>query len=266
MTMLEPFIIKALLAGIGVALMCGTLGCFVAWQRLAYFGDTIAHAALLGVVLALMMNGNISFGIIAVSLILAASVAYFERQKHFASDTLLGIAAHGALAISLVLLSFSSVTVDISGYLFGDILAVGWNDVILIYIVAMAILIAVKYVWRDLMRTTLHADIAKVEGVNVTRTKLALMLLIALAVAVSIKIVGMLLITALLIIPAAIARYFSTTPVQMIQYSTIAGVVAVLGGVGGSLGFDTPSGPSVIVAALILFLAAHIYKAVTASK
>jgi len=257
-TMLEPFIIKSLLAGIGVALMCGTLGCFVAWQRLAYFGDTIAHAALLGVVLALMMDGNIAFGIIAVSLALAASVAYFERQKHLASDTLLGIAAHGALAIGVVLLSFSSVAVDIGGYLFGDILAVGWNDIILIYAIAAAVLAAVKYLWRDLLRVTLHSDIAQVEGVHVARTKLLLMLLIALAVAVSIKIVGMLLITALLIIPAACARYFSPTPTQMVMFSTIAGSAAVLGGLGGSLKFDTPSGPSIIVAGLCLFVLAHI--------
>jgi zinc transport system permease protein len=260
MSMLEPFFIKAIVAGIGVAIMCGTLGCFVAWQRLAYFGDTIAHAALLGVVLSLMMDSSMDFGIIAVSLGLAASVAYFERHKQLASDTLLGIAAHGALAISLVLLSFSSITVDIGGYLFGDILAVNWNDIALIYVVTAAILFAVKHLWRDLMRVTLHADIAKVEGVNVARTKLFLMLLIALAVAVSIKIVGMLLITALLIIPAAIARYFSATPLDMIKFSTIAGVVAVTVGLGGSLTWDTPSGPSIIVAALVVFLVAHIYK------
>jgi zinc transport system permease protein len=264
--MLEPFFIKAIVAGVGVAVMCGTLGCFVAWQRLAYFGDTIAHAALLGVVLSLMMDGNIQFGIIAVSLGLAAGVAYFERHKQLAADTLLGIAAHGALAISLVLLSFSNIAVDVGGYLFGDILSVNWNDIILIYVVTAAILFSIKYLWRDLMRVTLHADIAKVEGVNVARTKLFLMLLIALAVAVSIKIVGMLLITALLIIPAAIARYFSATPIEMVKFSTVAGVFAVTLGLGGSLKWDTPSGPSIIVAALIIFVIASVAKQSSASR
>jgi zinc transport system permease protein len=259
---MEPFLIKALLAGIGVALMCGTLGCFVAWQRLTFFGDMIAHAALLGVVLALMLGGNVEIGIIGVSLALAVAVSYFESQKNLASNTLLGIAAHGALAIGLVLLSFSSIAVDIGGYLFGDILAVNQNDIVYIYVVAALILAAIAYLWRDLMRLTLHADIAKVEGVDVARTKLFLMLLVALAVAVSIKIVGMLLITALLIIPAATARYFSATPPQMLKLSTLAGILSVMAGLGGSLKFDTPSGPSIIIAALGLFLVAHIYKAV----
>lgn len=264
--MLEPFIIKALLAGIGTALMCGTLGCFVAWKRLAYYGDTIAHAALLGVAVALMLETGPGIGILLVSILLAIGVTYFSEQKQLAADTILGVAAHGALAIGVVLLSLSSITVDIGAFLFGDILAVVWSDVIVIYVVVAAILMTIKYFWRDLMRITIHPDIAQVEGVHATRSKLVLMVLIAVAVAISIKIVGMLLITALLIVPAAAARYFSATPTQMVQFSTLAAVVSVLMGIGGAFTFDTPSGPSIVVAALVLFLGAHVTKRVKASK
>lgn len=255
----DIFILKALLAGIGVALMCGPLGCFVAWQRMAYFGDTIAHAALLGVVAALLLGWNVEYGIVGVSLLLAALVAYFERQKQLASDTLLGVAAHGALALGLVLLSFSSVTLDISGLLFGDILAVNNGDLVRIYLCALAVLAVIARLWRDLLRMTLSADIAQVEGVNVRRLRLALMLVLAAAVAVSIKIVGILLITSLLIIPAAAARYFSKTPTQMAFRAAGAGVLAVSLGLYASLTFDTPSGPSIILAALGIFFTAYFF-------
>lgn len=261
MNIIDPFILNALLAGIGVALMCGPLGCFVAWRRMAYFGDTIAHAALLGVVTALLLNWDIEFGIMTVALLLAALVAYFERQKQLASDTLLGIAAHGALALGLVLLALSkTITIDINGLLFGDILAVSESDIVRIYLCAAAVLAITAYLWRDLLRMTISADIAQVEGINVARLRLFLMLLVAAAVAVSIKIVGILLITSLLVIPAAAARYFSKTPTQMAFRAALAGIAAVSAGLYGSLHFDTPSGPTIILAALGIFFIAYLLR------
>ncbi len=259
---MDPFILKALLAGIGVALMCGPLGCFVAWQRMAYFGDTIAHAALLGVVAALLLDWNPEYGIMLVSLLLAVLVARLERQKQLASDTLLGIAAHGALALGLVLLALSkTITLDINGLLFGDILAVSDSDIALIYMVTAAVLFIIATLWKKFLRMTIHADIAEVEGIDVRGLRLVLMLVVAAAVAVSIKIVGILLITSLLIIPAATARTFSTTPTQMACRAAVAGVIAVTLGLYGSLQFDTPSGPSIILAALAIFLLSIILSA-----
>lgn len=259
MTMVDIFLIKAVIAGIGVAMMTGPLGCFIAWQRLAYFGDTIAHAALLGVVLALLAGANIDVGIIAVASAITLGVVWLEREKRLASDTLLGMFAHGALALGLVLISLShSITIDVGGLLFGDILAVSVYDIILIYIMGAATAGILFYYWRDLMRMVLHADIAEVEGVDTRRLRLVLMLVIALAVAVSIKIIGMLLITSLLIIPAAAARSFAATPTQMAILASVAGVLAVSGGLYASLQFDTPSGPSIILTALLIFVGAHL--------
>jgi zinc transport system permease protein len=193
--------------------------------------------------------------------LVALGVVHFQRHQRLAADTLLGIAAHGALALGLVLLSLSrSITVDINHYLFGDILAVNNADIARIWLCALAVLAAVKYQWRDLLRVTQHPDIAQVEGVNVQRTRLVLMLIIAVVVAVSIKIVGMLLITSLLIIPAATARSFARTPTQMALIASLAGIIAVTGGLSASALLDTPSDASVILAALALFFAACMVK------
>jgi zinc transport system permease protein len=256
--MLDPFLLKALFAGYGIALMTGPLGCFIAWQRLAYFGDTIAHAALLGVVMALLFQIDIIYGIIFIALALTLIVAKLQQEKHLASDTLLGIASHGALALGLVLLSLSSsISIDVNGLLFGDILAINTKDITLIYGLAVFVIAVLAVSWRSLMRLTLHADIARVEGVPTEKLRLTLMLIIALAVAASIKAVGILLVTSLLIIPAASVRYFSRTPTQMALYAVGAGLIAVTLGLYASLQFDTPSGPSIILAALAIFIGSY---------
>lgn len=259
--MLEPFIIHALIAGLGVAAMSGMLGCFIVWQRLAYFGDTIAHAALLGVVLGLLLNIPLELSIIIVSLAIALGIAWMQHHRHFAVDTLLGIAAHGALALGLVLLALSrEITVDINHYLFGDILAASSQDAARIWHCALLVLMVLGLRWRNLLRMALHPDIAQVEGVPVRRMRLLLMLTIALVVAVSIKAVGMLLVTSLLIVPAACARYLSRTPTQMAILATLAGMLAVTGGLATSLAVDTPTGPTIILVAMALFIMCYAFK------
>lgn len=257
MSIIDPFILKAFVAGTGIALMTGPLGCFIAWQRMAYFGDTIAHAALLGVVLALLTHGDLTTGIMVVAVAISVGVFWLEGHRQHAFDTLLGMFAHGALALGLVLIALTkSITIDVNGLLFGDILAVSAHDISLIYGMAAIIGGMMFAAWRNLLRMTLHSDIAQVEGVPTARLRLMLMLTIALTVAVSIKVVGMLLITSLLIIPAAAARYFATTPTQMAIMASLIGVLAVSAGLYESLQFDTPSGPSIILAALAIFVIA----------
>jgi len=259
MTMPELFILKAMIAGMGIALLTGPLGCFIAWQRLAYFGDTIAHAALLGVVLAVSFDMDSSLGIIAVAVSITCAVYRLERQRKLASDTLLGIFSHGALALGLVVISLSTnITIDINGLLFGDILAVNNNDIAIIYAMAALVGSALIMSWKDLMRLTLHRDIAQIEGVRTERLRLFTLLAIAVTVAIAIKMVGILLITSLLIIPAASVRYFSRNPTQMAIFASLAGMLAVCGGLYGSLKWDTPSGASIILAALGIFVVSYV--------
>ena len=253
---MEDFLIRAFLAGLGVVLLAGPLGCFVVWRRMAYFGDSLAHNALLGVALGLLLGIDLSLGVIAGSAMLAAFLLAMQQQKQIASDTLLGLMAHSGLALGLVVLSFfESLRVDLLSYLFGDILAVSTTELTWVYGSALVGLIVLIAIWRPLLAVTVHEDLARAEGVAVWPTRLAFVLLIAIVISIAMKIVGILLITAMLIIPAATARRFAETPEQMAVLAVVAGAVAVFCGLAGSVAWDTPSGPSVVVAAFLGFLA-----------
>ncbi len=253
--MLDDFFSRALIAGIGVALVAAPLGCFVVWRRLAYFGDTLSHAALLGVALAFLLEMNITVAVFLVCAAVAVTLILLQRQATLSSDSLLGLLAHAALALGLVALAFMSwVRVDLMGFLFGDILAVSRMDIAIIYLGGAAVLIVLGRVWHRLFAATVNTELAEAEGMQPQRSNLIFVLLMATVIAISMKIVGVLLITALLIIPAATARRFAGGPEQMAILAALFGAAAVVAGLYGSLTWDTPSGPSIVVAALVFFV------------
>lgn len=252
---MDDFLWRALAAGLGLALISGPLGVFVVWLRMAYFGDTLAHSALLGIALGLLFEIDLQFSVLLLALFIAVALLGLQQRSALATDTLLGILAHGALAIGLVAISFrDDVRVDLLAYLFGDILAVSARDLLWIWGGALLSLLALMQIWRPLLNLSVHADLAAVDGVRVARIKLTFMLLVALVIAVAMKLVGVLLITALLIIPAACAQRFSRSPEQMALFATLTGVIAVVGGLAASLLLDTPAGPSIVTAATLLFV------------
>jgi zinc transport system permease protein len=253
--MLDDFFTRALIAGIGVALVAGPFGCFIVWRRMAYFGDTLSHSALLGVALALLLEMNITFAVFGVSAAIALLLLLLQRRATLSSDSLLGLLSHSSLALGLVVLAFMTwVRVDLMGFLFGDILAVSATDIGLIYGGGALVLGVLVWIWRPLFAATVNQDLAEAEGMRPQRANIIFMLLMALVIAISMKIVGVLLITALLIIPAATARRFARGPEQMAVLAAVIGAAAAIGGLFGSLEWDTPSGPSIVVAALALFL------------
>jgi len=254
--MLDDFFSRALIAGIGVAIIAGPLGCFVVWRRMAYFGDTIAHSALLGVSLALLIDINVTLGVFVVAGGVAFSLFALQRRGSLSSDAVLGILSHSALAIGLVLIAFMTwLRVDLMGYLFGDILAISKADLAVIYLGGAATLAILALIWRALLAETASFELAKAEGMNPEFARIVFIFLMAAVIAMTMKIIGVLLITALLIIPAATARRFAANPEQMAVLAALIGIAAVIAGLYGSLNFDTPSGPSIVVAALLLFLA-----------
>ena len=252
---MDDFVLRGLAAGLGVALLSAPLGCIVVWRRMAYFGEALAHAALLGVALGLLLDLAPTLGIVVTCIAVALLLTGLGRQQpQLASDTLFGIVSHGALAIGLVVLSqMETVRVDLFGYLFGDILAVGNGDLVWIAATLVVVFAVLAWLWRPLLAVTVHADLAAAEGIPVARVHLAFMLLIALVTAVAMKIVGILLITSLLVIPAATARYFVRSPEQMVVGAALVGALSVAGGMLASLHWDTPSGPSIVVVATLLF-------------
>lgn len=254
--MLDDFFWRALLGGVGVALVAGPLGCFIVWRRMAYFGDTMAHSALLGVALALLLGASITAGVFVIAALVSVALLLLQRQGALSSDALLGILSHSTLAIGLVMLAFMSwVRVDLMAFLFGDILAVSKLDVALVWVGGAVVLAVIAALWRPLLAATVSTELAEAEGLRPERARIAFMLLMAAVIAIAMKIVGILLITSLLIVPAATARRLATTPEQMAVLAALVGAIAAVGGLFGSLAWDTPSGPSIVVAALILFLA-----------
>ncbi|MFZ5834659.1 MAG: zinc ABC transporter permease subunit ZnuB [Pseudomonadota bacterium] len=252
--MITDFFVRALIAGIGVALVAGPAGCFIVWRRMAYFGDTMAHSALLGVALGMLLGVDPILGVLAVSILLAVILAGMGSARHLAGDTLLGILSHSALSLGMVALSLmQGIRLDLMAYLFGDLLSVSMLDIGWIVgggIVALGLLI---WMWRPLLAMTVHEELARAEGVNIVLVRTGFMLLIAFLIAAAIKITGALLITSLLLIPAACARRFARGPEMMAALAALIGAVAVTGGLYGSLLFDTPSGPSIVLAAMLLF-------------
>ena len=253
--MFDDFFIRALIAGFGIAIIAGPLGCLVIWRRLSYFGDTLSHSALLGVTLAYAFSINITLSVFVISSIVAILLINLQKKTKLAGDSLLGLLAHSTLAIGLVLIGFlSSIRFDLMGLLFGDILAVTTEDITLVWIGGIIILGILYYIWKSIFSATVNYDLAAAEGMRPEISNLIFTLLLAAVIALSIKMIGALLITGLLLIPAAIARNLSNSPKQMIIISVLAGIASVVIGLFTSLELNTSSGPSIIVVSLALFV------------
>ncbi|MFK8083653.1 MAG: metal ABC transporter permease [Granulosicoccus sp.] len=251
--MLDDFLVRATLAGVGVALAAAPLGCFVVWRRMAYFGDATAHAAILGVAMSLAMSVSVFTGALIVSLLMALTVSLLSGRG-YAMDTLLGVLAHSALAFGLVAVSFlSGIRIDLMAYLFGDILAVSRTDLAVIWSGAALVVVLMSWRWSALLMSTLNADLAHASDINPMKEQLVLTLSLAIVVAVAIKVVGVLLIAALLIIPAAAARPLSSTPEGMALAAAAIGCVSTVAGLRAALLLDTPAGPSIVCIAAIIF-------------
>jgi zinc transport system permease protein len=252
---LDDFVVRATIAGIGVALVAGPLGCFIVWRRMAFFGATMSHAALLGVSLAFLLNIDVTLGIIGACTVTAAVLLSLTRLKILPTDALLGLLAHAALALGLVAISFQeTLRIDLMSLLFGDILSVSRGDLVWILGGGAAALAVLAAIWRPLLSATVHEELALVEGVRVRFIHMAFVLVMAVVVAIAMKIVGLLLIISLLLIPPAVARRFARTPEVMALVAVLVGALSVIGGIKASLAWDTPAGPSIVTAATILFV------------
>jgi zinc transport system permease protein len=255
MNWFPEFLTFALLGGLGLALIAAPLGVFMVWQRQSYFGATLAHSALLGISLGLFWQLDLTVSVILLSMLIALLIHLLGQKTQLSSDTLLGILAHSSLALGLTLLSLqNTVQIDIMGYLFGDILNINRTDLILIASVGLITALFYWRHWRDLLNITLNPELAQVEGIAVRRVQLQYVLLLALMIALSMKIVGVLLVTSLLIIPAAAARKLARTPESMLAISMILGIGSILLGLTVSITWDIPTGPAIVLVATAFFL------------
>ncbi len=255
---MDELLWRAAAAGVGVAGLAGALGCFLVWRRMAFFGDTLSHAALLGVALGLFLNIAAPLAALGLCLGVASLFAWAERRAGLASDTLLAVIAHGSLAAGVIAVSLLSPRGGgLESLLFGELLAVGDTELLLISVVGLVVALVSARCWRDWLSIAVDEDLARIEGVAVERARLLQLLCIAALVGVAMNVVGVLLVTALLIVPPAAARALSRSPEQMAALGAVLGALAVLAGLGLSVAADTPAGPSVVAGACVLFALCH---------
>ncbi|HEU4381130.1 MAG TPA: iron chelate uptake ABC transporter family permease subunit [Hyphomicrobiaceae bacterium] len=251
----DPFLLRALLAGLGLAVIAAPLGCFVVWRRMAYYGETVAQAGLIGVALGLAFSLNLTASVLVVTLIISLLLVLLSRQQVVPFDSLLGLLAHAALAIGVIAASLvRGQQIDLMAFLFGDIFAITTSDLRWIMVGGTVALAALAFVWRPLLTLSVHEDLAAAEGLPIERFKLVFVLVLALVVAIAIKIVGALLTIAFLIMPAAAARPLSETPEQMAMIAGIFGMLSVVLGLFVSVAFDTPGGPSIVLMLALFFV------------
>ena len=256
--MISFFIINAVIGGLSVAIISGILGSFVLWKNMAYFGDALSHSALLGVTLGVLLHINLSIAVILIAIVFA--IVFNHNRFRYSNDTALGIISYSALALAIVLSSYSKIKMDLMGYLFGDILDIDNKDIYCLVIYAIVIVIWLYYNWSKLIMFSISEDLLQSEGVNVKRLKLSLALILALFIAISFKIIGVLLITAMLIIPAASALSISHTPLQMVLYAIFIGCISIIGGIVLAIIFNLPTGPTIILTSLSCFIFTNIIR------
>lgn len=252
---MTDFIIKALLAGIGISIISGPIGSLMVWQRMAYFGDTLAHATLLGVCIAAILNINIYYGLIFTCLLIAVILTMVSHNKKFTNDTTLSILSHSVLATGLIAAAlFKNIRIDLLAYLCGDILSVTNVDLICILVTDIIVLSSLYFIWDKMILITINKELAMAEGIKEAKIRWIFILLVSLIFAISIRLVGVLLINALLIIPCSIAKIWAKSPIQMAILGSIFGCLTIVLGMMGSLLWNVPTGPAIVVSATILFI------------
>lgn len=253
MDLLGSFLARAALAGVGVALAAAPLGCIVAWRRMAFFGDATAHAAVLGVALALALDAGVVWGALATALAMGAGVAWLAGRG-WAADTALAVLSHASLALGLVAVALvPGVRVDPEAWLFGDVLAVTRGDLVVIWGGAAGVLALLWWRWDRILMATLGDELAHAAGIDPARERAVLTVALAVVVAVGVEVVGALLIAALMVIPAAAARPLVASPERMALAAMALGAASALGGLWASWTWDLPTGPAMVCAATALF-------------
>jgi zinc transport system permease protein len=246
--MIEPFLLRALAAGVGLAVVAAPLGCIVVWRRMAYFGETIAQGGLIGIAMGLALQMDLTLSVLATAVAMAGLLILLGRQSVVPVDSLLGLLHHVALAGGIVATAaLKGPSVDLMGYLFGDVLAVTASDLVWVYGGGLIVLAALAWLWEPLLRLSIHPELAEAEGVPAERVRIAFTLLIALTVALSMKLVGALLAIAFLIVPAVAARPLAATAERMAAVAALVAAFSVAAGLWLSSLYDLPSGPAIVL-------------------
>jgi zinc transport system permease protein len=252
---LDDFLLRAVLAGLIMVVIAAPMGCLMVWQRLAFLSDTLGHAAVLGVGLGLMLQLEPIFGVLAVALVIVFSLSRVSSFDSALSETTLAIISHTGLAGGIILVGLlPGPAVNLEAILFGDLLATTSADLLNLLLTTVLLLVLLLRHWRAFVAVSVSREIAQAEGIEVRRIQFLMYIMIALLVAVMMKVMGVLLIAAMLVIPTTSARLFSRSPEQMVYISGLYGLFALGGGITSSFHFDWQTGPAIVVSATVLLL------------
>ncbi len=253
--LLDDFLVRSIIAGLLMVSIAAPMGCLMVWQRLAFLSDTLGHAAVMGVGLGLLLQLPPMFGVLGVVVLIVVSLSQATSFNNALSETTLAIISHTGLAAGLILLGILPAnTVSLEAILFGDLLAVTLTDLGMILVTTLVLAVLLLQHWRSFVAVSVSREIAQAEGIAVRKVQLLMYLMIAMLVAVMMKVMGVLLIAAMLVIPTSSARVLSSSPERMVMFSALFGFAALGGGIFSSFQFDWQTGPSIVLSATTLLL------------
>jgi len=249
-----------------LSLLTAPMGCFVVWRKLSYFGATLAHSALLGAILGLLTGIGVLLGVIGFTALLAIILSFWLKHRLLSSDTILGFIAHLSLAISVIAVSvMDNLRIDLVAYLFGDVLSLSTSMFYATIAIALLGLLIIILNWRGFVNLAVQTDIANIEGYATKRLELMFMLILSMTIALGMLSIGVLLIIAMLIIPAATARLFARSLLQMAWLTWIITVIAIVLGMALAFLLDFPAGATVVVVAGFIFIVANGFRFIKSS-
>ena len=249
-----PFIQRALLASIIVGILCPFVGNFVVLRKMSFFSDAISHSAFAGLAAGILLGIDLSLSSIAVAILISLLIAFLSEKTTLSHDTIIGIAFSGAIATGMLIIGrLKGYRADIFTFLFGDILAITKTDILLIFVISIFTITILLAFLKPFLQITFNRDLAKVEGINVRFFEYLLFFIIAIVVTVSLKIIGIILVTSLLIVPAAAAKNIASSLKQLFSLSCIFGVVSGIIGLTGSVYLNTASGPTIVLVSIVIF-------------
>ena len=259
--LLDDFVVRSVIAGLLMITIAAPMGCLMVWQRLAFLSDTLGHAAVLGVGLGLWLQLHPMVGVLAVVVLIVISLSRVVSFNNALSETTLAVISHSGLAAGLILLgTMPSQTISLESILFGDLLATTVTDLGLIFATVVILVFLLLQHWRSFVAVSVSREVAQAEGIEVRRLQFLMYLMIALLVAVMMKVMGVLLIAAVLVIPTSSARLLSKSPEQMVLISALFGAASLGGGMLSSFQFDWQTGPAIVLSAAVLLIVTLLVK------
>ncbi|WP_333023191.1 metal ABC transporter permease [Wolbachia endosymbiont of Pentidionis agamae] len=256
----QSFFINSLVSLIIIGLVSGTLGSFMIWQKMSYLGDSLSHSSLLGVALALIFKINLSIIIVLIAILFAVLLS-LNFDKLYSADTVLNIVTNVILSLSLILISsFTSSSNSIMSSLFGDILTLDQKDLITIFFISLLVTFILIFRWRYWLMISINQELAEVEKINTKLVRLEFLITLAIFIAISAQLIGILLISAFLLIPSASARLLAKTPTEMIVLATFFSIVSGISGLLISAITDFLPGPTIILTSTLYLVLSYLIR------